>query len=344
MSTDWFNDRPLHIETICTRLREAVEEREAFFRFDPEKTAKTPLTLPSRPYSLGNNHNRYANFTVWQEFIDNLSRRIRTLARFVFAPDNLGKFSEFNPSPGRNAHESIYCSIQETDVLLESLEIDPADFWMRKPHRFMDMKFFNACAELLNRYILYPQPPHFKTSTNTVFGWDCYLSVTDLVSGNVIARNFQPDGSIKFTGSSGSYGLFSGENIAKWQKNDYRAAASGHRLYYDHTLGSGTDSFPFTGEFQLQLSSQWSEIVNQSTTASEICTTTYTITPGGSVPMHIPDQWQQRIPAVLAGQENASSASVTVLPVLVRGTATSPRIKLTAANIPPLPYKYLNKN
>ena len=48
-TTDWFDDRPLELSTVCTRLKEAVEEREMFYRITVP-TSWYPLELPKKPF------------------------------------------------------------------------------------------------------------------------------------------------------------------------------------------------------------------------------------------------------------------------------------------------------
>ena len=48
-TTDWFDDRPLELSTVCTRLKEAVEEREMFYRITVP-TSWYPLELPEKPF------------------------------------------------------------------------------------------------------------------------------------------------------------------------------------------------------------------------------------------------------------------------------------------------------
>ena len=336
-TVSWLNGRPQHITEICAKLREAVEEREHFFRFDPEKCAASdPLDLPHAPFNTSPANPALQAGSLWK-FTSSLSNRLRALARFAFAPEKLGVFSSFNPAAGRAGFERSYLSLEECDTIFTSLQVDPADFRMRPPFQITDMKFFNACARLLNDYILYPQPTRFSGSPGAVFGKDFEMEYQDLQSGGSRSGTYLNDGIISIRSSAGSVRNLTGDTPAELIADDLRINETGLYFYYDPDRASGAEATPLYGEFQFQLNVEWIFNIDGVTQEREFDSRIYHLSPGSTAPLQIPALWQNRISQVRSGSTEYSRMAVRMYI-----SANSFSIKLTPANYPELPYKYLN--
>ena len=335
-TVNWFGDRPLHIETVCARLREAVEERENFFHFDPHKCASNyPLDLPSRPYDAGG-VNMLMPSGALRKFAYNLNSRIRALARSTFAPEKLGKFSEFNPALPIGA-ESSFSSAEICDgIMADFLQVDPADFRMAQPLDFSNMKFFNACAKFLNDYIRYPQPIPFSDTSGSIFGWDCQMALKDLKNGTAITGTYRTDGIISYRSAAGSSRMLTSDTPAEWIKDDLQIHQYGHYFYYDNSRSAGAGYADLTGNFQFQVSARWSLLLDNVTDITENTVSVYTLAPGGDTPLHLPEIWRQRISDTLSGSDRYYRMRVRIF-----FNSTNILIKLTPDNYPQLPYKYL---
>ena len=334
-TVNWFSDRPLHIETVCARLREAVEERENFFHFDPQKCASAhPLDLPSRPYDTGG-LNPLIPSGALQKFAYNLNARIRALARSTFAPEKLGKFSAFNPLLSGSA-EGSFSSAEICDTIMADLQVDPADFRMAQPLELSNMKFFNACAKFLNDYIRYPQPIPFSGTPDSVFGWDFQMEIKDLQNNTAITGTYRTDGIISCRSTAGSSRILTGDTPAEWVKDDLKIHQYGHYFYYADDRPAGAGYADLTGEFQFQISARWSMLLDGVTDITENTVSVCTLAPGGTAPLHLPEIWQKRISGTLSGSDQYYQLRVRIF-----FNASDILIKLTPDNYPQLPYKYL---
>ena len=86
MSTDWFNDRPLDLREVCARMKEAVEERERFFKLIP--APEYPLEIPPLPVRLDGPG--VYGVRLPHQFVYDLVRRIAPLVNNAFDPRNFG--------------------------------------------------------------------------------------------------------------------------------------------------------------------------------------------------------------------------------------------------------------
>ncbi len=203
-TVDWFNDRPLNMYTVCSRLIEAVEEREKFFALKPNEYH--PLALPAPPCCNYDLRSEYLNdCEVWylRTFSQHLFNRVLDLLRNSFFHGSFGTWAKIWPF-GMVSQVKSYLTEMGADCDIFFSEGVQAAI---KPHCFENMRYFYTVADILNRCTLYPAPSVFfstgKKDAGNVFGVDGKISCTDMISGNSDCRDFQPAG-VKFTLSDGS--------------------------------------------------------------------------------------------------------------------------------------------
>lgn len=348
MSVDWFNDRPLDLSTICVRLREAVEERERFFKLTP--WTAYPLEIPPRPFRLsGTGVSGTAQLPG--PFAQNLVRRIARLVDNSFDPRNFGTLSSFFPLNGAGA--GIMNS--PAHPLFGAFGIDGAAYCrapLSRPFRWKDMAFFNAAAEVLDRIVRYPRPPEFSDSggrdRGRVFGIDAELHIVDFSDGSRTDGVFQPAGQyLRRTLASGRTVACHPRTGVSWRRNEGLVYADDRSLYYDAAADPdwGSDvrgkGVALTGGFTIRLHARCDFAVSRYGAGIETWNEEYdqdlTIRPGGvcDVPRFPP--WDSTFAAwrTAPGDGNILSREASM-------TITAPLIRLEPENYPVPPYQYLS--
>ena len=97
-TVNWFNDRPLNMYTVCSRLIEAVEEREEFFDLKPDEYH--PLELPEPPccnYDLRGESVKDPEIWYLRNFSQHLFNRVLDLLRNTFFYEKFGSWENIWP-------------------------------------------------------------------------------------------------------------------------------------------------------------------------------------------------------------------------------------------------------
>ncbi|MCI5778909.1 MAG: hypothetical protein MR051_03695 [Lentisphaeria bacterium] len=349
MSADWFNDRPLDLREVCVRLREAVEERERFFKLTTSATYY-PLEIPPRPFRLSG-YGASGTAQLPLPFANNLVRRIARLVDNSFDPRKFGAWSEFFPLNGAGAG----IMNQATYPLFEELGIDGYAYCrapLSRPFRWADMAFFHAAAEVLDRIVRYPRPPEFNDSggrdRGRVFGIDAALHIVDFADGSRTDGTYQPAGrDLRRTLASGRAVSCHPRSGAYWRRNEGLYYADERHLYYDASADPawGTDvrgaGVELTGEFTIRLHTRCGFFVSRYGAGTETWYEEYdqdlTIRPGGVCDVPRFPLWESTFAAWRTAPEESN-----ILSREAGMTISAPLIRLTPENYPVLPYQYLS--
>lgn len=350
---DWFNDRPLSLHTVCTRLIEAVEEREKYFLLPAD--GYYPLALPEKPYFCSDMYGEYLkDQSVWfiRDFAKNLYHRVSILLRNSFIHDNFGKWSAIFPL---NNFSAVQAYLKSKNADLDAFLSDGGITGKIRPHCFENMRFFYAVADILNRCVRYPSPPYFdmagKQKNGYVFGMDCLFELHDELTGTTHSGEYQPDG-LRFTMATevvapntqwqAGYRAGVDDNDEFTFKYHYRARKS--RPFYKIDSGQNADwnsydsytrPIPLHGSFKakMQMTISLCHAGGVSRRSEE---TILTIRPDGESDEVDFSRYQEDFAkCTLSSSPDGRGESYASAHFLCN------EVMLDAANYPPLPYKYL---
>lgn len=240
-SVSWL-PRPLPLREVMTRLRAALEEREAFFQIAPA----APLELPAPPYGRD-------GITL---FAEHLATRMKHLLNNAFDPRNFGVWCAWREAMSLVGDRIMTLPDCE---MTAAFGIDGMKLCRRRPFRWDDPQgFFPAAAETLDRIALYPAPPPFVANglrRYNAFAMDARLSITDLANGNHVERNFQPDGRLTLLLANGETAQCTPAKVRVWQRDRVEIRASDHRVCYDISAVPEAvgERIPLVGEFRMRL-------------------------------------------------------------------------------------------
>lgn len=260
-TTGWFDDRPLELATVCTRLKEAVEERENFYRLDIPSTWY-PLELPQAPFcnsDMTGEELKDRNVNFIRKFAENLYYRVNNLLSNSFNPLKFGKWCDTGYLAAYDAQQTLLEELNiDSNVFRSRGYIGGGNYCHLLPFCYENMRYFHTVADVLNRCCLYPAPPVFSTagtqSKGYVFGLDCTFDCHDFISGTGSTFSYQPDG-ITFYPQGASYSA----TLSPANPAGYRVKLNNNKVEYEYNFKASnlkifyTPSFPLQGSFQVKM-------------------------------------------------------------------------------------------